>query len=130
MMPAFAGHLIAERRSVARDNRAAEVEAIVDAGLHGVLVIVEAAERHQRGRGQKAAVAEIVILVLGLGRPVRREHVFEAGADGVAVAVAVDRARRPTGTPPSRSASRCCRSRRSRPSRRAAPDPRCSRRGR
>src|SRR4051794_29817066 len=32
-------------------------------------------------------VAEIVVLVLGLGRPVRREHVFEAGADGVAVAV-------------------------------------------
>ena len=35
----------------------------------------------------KGGAAEIIILVFGLGGPVRREHVFEAGADGIAVRV-------------------------------------------
>src|SRR5947209_7959650 len=35
--------------------------------------------------GGKGRAAEIVVLVLGLGRPVRREHIFKASADGVAV---------------------------------------------
>src|SRR5262245_17146397 len=39
-----------------------------------------------RGRGEGGAT-EIIVLVLGLGGPVRREHVFEASADGVAVLV-------------------------------------------
>src|SRR6266436_686559 len=57
-------------RSVARDDRAAEVEAIIDADLQRVLVIVEAAERHQHGGGHEAGVAEIIVLILALGRPV------------------------------------------------------------
>jgi hypothetical protein len=54
-----------------------------------MLVIAEAAERHQPGRADEAAVAEIIVHVLGLGRPVWGEHVFRAGADGVAMAVGV-----------------------------------------
>ena len=76
-----------ERRSVARNHRAAEVEAIIDADLEGVFVEAEVAERHQRPRAREAGAAEIVIHVFPLGRPVRGEHVFEAGADGIAVAM-------------------------------------------
>src|SRR5260370_11267460 len=75
------------RRSVARDDRAAEVEAIIDAELKRVLVIVEAAERHQYSGRHEAGVAEIIVLILALGRPVLGDHVFHAGADGVAVAM-------------------------------------------
>ena len=39
--------------SVARGDGAREVEAVVHADLQRVLVIVEAAERHQRGRAMK-----------------------------------------------------------------------------
>src|SRR5262245_35771344 len=75
---------------VLRDHRAraTEVEAVVDTDLHGVLVIAEAAERRQRRRRHEPAVAEVVVLVLDLARPVLGEHVFETGADGVAVAMA------------------------------------------
>src|SRR5215471_20697992 len=75
---------------VLRDHRAraTEVEAVVDTDLHGVLVIAEAAERRQRHRRHEPCVAEVVVLVLDLARPVLREHVFEAGANGVAVAMA------------------------------------------
>src|SRR5260370_16906260 len=76
------------RRSVARDDRAAEVEAIIDAELQRVLVIVEAAERHQYSGRHEAGVAEIIVLILALGRPVLRDHVFHARADGLAVAMA------------------------------------------
>src|SRR5260370_7521432 len=64
------------RRSVARDDRAAEVEAIIDAELQRVLVIVEAAERHQYSGRHEAGVAEIIVLILALGRPVLGDHVF------------------------------------------------------
>src|SRR5262245_55274766 len=75
---------------VLRDHRAGatEVEAVVDTDLHGVLVIAEAAERRQRRRRHEARVAEVVVLVLDLARPVLDEHVFETGTDGVAVAMA------------------------------------------
>src|SRR5438034_7510884 len=39
------------------------------------------------GAGRECGVAEVVVLVFGLGGPVRREHVFEACAHGVAVAM-------------------------------------------
>src|SRR5262249_22302536 len=35
----------------------------------------------------EAAVAEIIVLILGLHRPARREHVFGAAADGPAIGV-------------------------------------------
>jgi hypothetical protein len=77
-----------ERCSVARNHRAAaEAEAVVNTDLEGVLVEAEVAERHQRPRADEVGAAEIVIHVLALGRPVRGEHVFEAGADSVAVAM-------------------------------------------
>src|ERR1700744_5118021 len=52
-----------------------------------MVVGAEAAERNQRGRSREAGVAEIVVLIFQLARPVRGEHVFETGTDGVTVAV-------------------------------------------
>src|SRR5580704_229068 len=72
--------------SVFSGDRPTPAEAIVHAHLDGVLVVAEA-RAGNRGRAGEGGVAEIVVLVLGLGRPVRREHVFEAGADGPAVLV-------------------------------------------
>ncbi len=89
--PAFIAELSLNAISTARPP-GRRVEAVVDAGLDGVLVVAEVAERRQRARGHEVGVAEIVVLVLDLGRPVRGEHVFEAGADGVAVAMVLDRA--------------------------------------
>src|SRR2546429_6601 len=43
--------------------------------------------RNQRCRCEEAAVAEIVVLIFGLRRPVRREHVFDAAANGPAILV-------------------------------------------
>src|SRR3954451_24877648 len=71
--------------SVARGCRTAPAEAIVHADLDGMLVLPAAdADNVDRTGGDRRA-AEVVILVLGLGRPIRREHVFEASADSVAV---------------------------------------------
>ena len=71
-----------------RDHRATPAEAVVQADLDGVLVVAEAgADDRRAGPRGKGGVAEVVILVFGLGGPVRREHVFEAGADGIAVLV-------------------------------------------
>src|SRR3954471_1706092 len=76
------------RRSVLRNHRAtAPIETIVDAGLDGVLVVVERTERREGSRRHERAVAEIVVLILELGRPARGEHVFQTAADGVAVLV-------------------------------------------
>src|SRR5439155_11192397 len=49
------------------------------------LVVAEAGAERVGGASRNRGVAEIVILVLGLGRPVRGEQIFEARADGVAV---------------------------------------------
>src|SRR6201989_2416707 len=77
---------------IARGNRATPAKAVVDAGLDGVLVIPEAgADDISRTAGEGVAT-KVVILVLDLGRPVRREHVFETGADGVAILVVAVRA--------------------------------------
>src|SRR4051812_28647532 len=55
-----------------------------------MLVVAETGADDIGRSGREGGVAEIVILVFGLGGPIRREHVFEAAADGVAVlAVAV-----------------------------------------
>src|SRR5260370_14061345 len=71
--------------SVPRGDRATPAEAVVHADLDGVLVLPKpGADDRGRPTGE-GGIAEVVILVLGLGGPVRREHVFEAGADGVAV---------------------------------------------
>src|SRR5947209_6747897 len=53
-----------------------------------MLVVVERAEGRQRDRGHEPAVAEVVVLVFDLGRPVRGEHVFQTAADGPTIAVA------------------------------------------
>src|SRR3954469_3105517 len=71
--------------SVLGDDRATPVEAVVQAGLDGVVVVAGAAVGGQRGGGHESGPAEIVVLVLDLGRPVLGEHVFETGADGVTV---------------------------------------------
>src|SRR5262249_54657549 len=72
---------------VLRNHRAGstEVEAVVDTGLDGVLVVAEAAERREHHRRREPRVAEVVVLVLDLARPVRSEHVLETGADRVAI---------------------------------------------
>src|ERR1700676_5462079 len=71
--------------SVPRSGRATPAETIVDADLDGMLVVPEVgADDRRRSAGERGA-AEVVILVFGLGGPVRREHVFKTGADGVAV---------------------------------------------
>src|SRR5882724_12754588 len=72
--------------SVPRDHRSTPVEAIVDAGLNRMLVVAEAGSNEdERAAGYEGGAAEVVILVFNLGGPARREHVFEAGTDGVAV---------------------------------------------
>src|SRR5882724_13721326 len=48
----------------------------------------EVAERGKGGRSDEPAATEVIKLILGLGRPVLCEQVFEAGADGEAVAMA------------------------------------------
>src|SRR5258706_9727409 len=73
--------------SIPRTDRAAPPEAIVHADLDGMLVVPEVGA-DDRGRSTgKRRCAEIVVLVFGLGGPVRGEHVFETGADSVAVLV-------------------------------------------
>src|SRR6185437_914837 len=82
--------------SVARGDRTAPAEAVVQAGLDGVLVVAKAgADDFGRSAGEGGA-AEIVILIFELGRPVLGQHVFEAGANRIAVlAVACRRERHP-----------------------------------
>ena len=77
-----------QSRSIPGDYRATPVEAIVDAGLHSMLVVAVAAESRERGRRHEGGLAEVVVLIFDLGGPTRREHVFEAGTDGVAIMVA------------------------------------------
>src|SRR3979411_797826 len=50
-----------------------------------MLVFAESRADEDSGAGGEGGVAEIVVLVFDFGGPVRREHVFQAGADGVAV---------------------------------------------
>src|SRR5688572_9676576 len=71
--------------SVFGDDRAAPAEAVVQADLDGVLVVAKPGADHVGRAGRDGGLAEVVILVFGLGGPVRREHVFQAGADSVAV---------------------------------------------
>src|SRR3979411_3407093 len=80
--PAFP---IEANRSVPGGDRATPAEAVVHTDLDGMLVVAEAGPDDVGRPGGKGGVAEVVILVFGLGGPVRREHVFETGADGVAV---------------------------------------------
>src|ERR1700742_737478 len=50
-----------------------------------MIVVTIARADNWGGTTGKSGAAEIVILVFNLGGPVRREHVFKAAADGVAV---------------------------------------------
>src|SRR5439155_11186416 len=52
-----------------------------------MLVITESDANDRAGAGRESGVAEVVVLVFGLGGPVRREHVFETGADSKTVLV-------------------------------------------
>src|SRR6266481_8961680 len=80
------------RGSIRRDQRAVPVEAIIQAGLHSMLLVAEGAERDKRDRGGEPAAVEVIKLVLDLGRPVLGEHVFQASADSEAIAmVAIER---------------------------------------
>src|SRR6202521_1126896 len=97
-MPAFSEDLFRFRsiklrsirlRSIPGDGRVGPVEAVVDAGLDGVLGVGEPGADNVDGTGQEGRAAEIVVLVFELGGPARREHVFEAGADGVAILMVV-----------------------------------------
>src|ERR1039458_5378006 len=83
-MPAFSESL-SRRGSIPGESRVAPVEAVVDAGLDGVLGVGEPGADNVDGAGQEGRAAEIVVLVFELGGPVRREHIFKAGADGVAI---------------------------------------------
>src|SRR5215831_11721210 len=71
--------------SVLGGDRPAPAEAIVHADLDGVIVVAKArADDLGRAAGE-GGVAEIIVLVFGLRRPVRGEHVFKAGTDGPAI---------------------------------------------
>src|SRR5215217_5424711 len=61
---------------------------VVHADLGSVLVVAETPAGDIGRPCREGGVAEIVILVLGLGRPVRGEHVFETAANRIAVLVA------------------------------------------
>src|SRR5438876_19111 len=76
-MPAF---LLSIRSavSISGGSRSTPTEPVVHADLGGVFVVAEAAAGDVGRACRKGGVAEIVILVLGLGRPVRGEHVFKA----------------------------------------------------
>src|SRR5450432_882515 len=87
-MPAFSVRLF-RRGSIPGESRVAPVEAVVDAGLDGVLGVGEPGADNVDGTGQEGRAAEIVVLVFELGRPARREHIFEAGADSVAILMVV-----------------------------------------
>src|ERR1039458_6882282 len=53
-----------------------------------MLVVAGAAETRQDGWRHKIGLAEVIILILDLGRPVLGEHVFQASADSVAIMMA------------------------------------------
>src|ERR1039457_2488397 len=86
--PAFYEKGAIRRGSILRNHRATPVEAIVQAGLHSMLVVAGAAETRQDGWRHKIGLAEVIILILDLGRPVLGEHVFQASADSVAIMMA------------------------------------------
>src|SRR5215207_10396819 len=74
--------------SISGGSRSTPTKPVVHADLGGVLVVAETATGDIGRPRREGGVAEIVILVLGLGRPVRGEHVFETAADRIAVLVA------------------------------------------
>src|SRR5260370_22337719 len=84
MKPAFFPYR-SKSSSVPRGDRATPAEAVVHADLDGMLVVPEPGADDWSGAAGEGGAAEVVILVFGLGGPVRREHVFETSADGVAV---------------------------------------------
>src|SRR5258708_37051679 len=84
--PAFL-HLDTRRVSIFGSDRTTPAEAVVHTDLDGVVVVPEALPGDVSRACRELGLAEIVVLVLGLGRPVRREHVFEAGAARIAVLV-------------------------------------------
>src|SRR5690242_1912921 len=71
--------------SISGGGGATPAKPVVHASFDGVLVVAEAAAGNVGRPRREGGVAEIVVLVFGLGRPVRGEHVFEAAADRVAV---------------------------------------------
>src|SRR6266446_536698 len=73
--------------SIPRTDRATPPDAIVHADLDGMLVVPEMGANDRGRSAGESGIAEVVVLVFGLGGPVRREHVFETAADGVAVLV-------------------------------------------
>src|ERR1700722_18217299 len=87
-MPAFSVTPF-RRGSIPGDRRVGPVEAVVDTGLDGVLGVREPGADNVDGAGQEGRAAEIVVLVFELGGPARREHVFKAGADRVAILMVV-----------------------------------------
>src|ERR1700733_9207186 len=86
-MPAFSVRSF--RSGSIPGDRVAPVEAVVDARLDGVVGVGEPGAGNVGRTGQEGRAAEIVVLVFELGGPARREHVFEAGTDGVTILVVV-----------------------------------------
>jgi hypothetical protein len=64
------------RPSIPRNDRAASVEVVVDASLHGVLVETVAAKRGKSDRRNKVGIAKIIILILNFSRPTLCGHVL------------------------------------------------------
>src|SRR5579883_1441046 len=73
-------------RLVLCGHRATPAEAVVYAELDGVFVVAKPRADDGRRAGEEGGIAEIIVLVFAFDRPVRREHVFQTGADGIAVA--------------------------------------------
>src|SRR6187399_2569752 len=74
--------------SISGGSSSAPPKPVVHPDLGGVLVVAETPAGDIGRPRREGGVAEIVILVLSLGRPVRGEHVFETAADRIAVLVA------------------------------------------
>src|SRR5436305_6957124 len=87
MLPALHVAWFTRMASVPGAGRASPAEPVVDAKLRGMLVIAKTSSHDGSGSTGEIGAAEIIVLVLSLGRPVRREHVFETATDGVAVIV-------------------------------------------
>src|SRR4029079_6480369 len=80
-------------------SRRTPVEAVVYAEFEGVFVIGERRD-HDRRRPNEGDIAEVVILIFKLDRPVRDQHVFDAAADRVSIVAVAVEAKRPAGVSP------------------------------
>src|SRR5215210_529601 len=81
--------VLPSQRSVPWGRRATPAEAVVYADFGGMFIIPKPGANDRGWAAGEGGAAEIIVLVLRLGGPVRREHVFETGPHSVAVLVGV-----------------------------------------